>query len=356
MSKKTLYFLFLTVIVAAFFSYQKFFNSDALFGKDKAEKDGGVVNIYSSRKEELIKDILRAFTQKTGIKVNHVFDDPTKLISRIKSEGKKTHADLFITADVLNLILAAKIDILSPVDSDILKQTIPANLRSDRWFGLTKRVRLIVYSKDRVNVSDLDDYEGLADPKWKDRVLIRSSSNPYNQSLIASIIAADGEDKAREWIRGLVRNMARPPYGGDTDQIRAVAAGEGDVTIVNSYYVARILTSENKSDRKIAERVGVFFPNQDNRGSMVNISGAGIIKDAKNRKNAIRLLEFMTSPEAQEMYAKNNHEYPILASAPLSAQLLEWEKSGVKLDQSPLENLVPHMDLAVKIADEEGWR
>ena len=289
-----------------------------------------------------------------NIKVNYITDDPNKLIARIENEGELTKADLFICADVSNLVLANNRGLLDKVDSKVLNDGIPAKLRNGYWFGLTKRARAIVYAKDRVKIDDLEDYEGLADPKWHGRVLTRSSNHPYNQSLLAAIINADGEENARAWVRGLVANLARKPQGGDIDQIRAVAAGEGDVAIVNSYYYGRILNSDLQSDKKIADKVGIFFPNQKNRGTMMNISGAAVIKHAKNRDNAISLLEFMVSPQAQGIYAEQNQEYPVVESVPLSKVLANWPE--YKQDNESLLSVGDNLRKAVLIADEEGWR
>ncbi len=309
------------------------------------------VNVYSSRKEILTRELFDEFSRINNIKVNYIIDDAAKLISRIENEGELTKADLFISADVTNLILAEQRGLLEEVNSPILNTSIPDTLRDNYWFGLTKRARLIVYSKERVDVNELNSYEGLADPKWKGKILVRSSNSPYNQSLLASIIDANGERAARSWVRGLVKNFARNPQGGDIDQIRAVAAGEGDVAIVNSYYYARLLASEQ--DKAIAEKVGVFFPNQDSRGTMMNISGAGLVKHAKNKANAIALLEFMVSPVAQNVYAQNNQEYPVLTSVKLSPTLSSWPE--YKQDNNSLLGVENSMKAAIKIADEEGW-
>ena len=314
----------------------------------------GEINVYSSRKEVLVRELFDEFSHLNNIKVNYITDDPSKLIARIESEGELTKADLFICADVSNLVLAENRGLLDKVDSKILNDAIPSTLRDGYWFGLTKRARVIVYAKDRVNVDDLESYEGLADPKWKKRIVVRSSNHPYNQSLLSSIINANGESKARTWVKGLVANFARVPQGGDIDQIRAVAAGEGDVAIVNSYYYGRILNSDFKSDKEIARKVDVFFPNQNDRGTMMNISGAAVVKYAKNRENAIALLEFMVSSKAQNIYAQKNQEYPVLESVKLSKVLSAWPK--YKQDNESLLSVGANLKKAVRIADEEGWR
>ncbi len=311
------------------------------------------VNVYSSRKEILVRDLFDEFSCKNNIKVNYITDDAGKLIARIESEGDLSKADLFIAADMTNLILAEERGVLEKIDSKVLEEAVPENLRNGYWFALTKRARVIVYAKGRVDPEELSSYEDLADPKWKGKILVRSSGSPYNQSLLASIIHANGERAARSWVRGLVNNFARRPQGGDIDQIRAVAAGEGDVAIVNSYYYARLLNSDVKSDQDIVSKIGVFFPNQDGRGTMMNISGAGVVKNARNRSNAIALLEFMVGPEAQGIYAQNNQEYPVLESVKLSSVLSDWP--DYKHDDKSLLTVGKYVKQAVKIADEEGW-
>lgn len=311
------------------------------------------VNVYSSRKEILMRDLFDEFSRTNNVKVNYITDDPNKLIARIEHEGNFSKADLFISADITNLILAEEKELLEKIHSTILNDAIPENLRTGRWYALTKRARILVYAKDRININDLDSYEQLANPMWKGKILVRSSNSPYNQSLLASIIHINGERKARSWVRGLVKNFARPPNGGDIDQIRAVAAGEGDVAIVNSYYYARLAASDLQSDKEIVEKVGVYFPNQNKEGTMMNISGAGVVKHAKNRINAIALLEFMVNSVAQNAYAQNNQEYPILNAVKLSPILASWPE--YKQDNSSLLNIKKHMREAIKIADEEGW-
>ncbi|AHX10987.1 iron uptake protein A1 [Neorickettsia helminthoeca str. Oregon] len=350
MSNKLYYLVPIALLLLCFLFYQR---QDADQDKDSSS-ESNVVNVYSSRKEQMVRDVFAAFTEETGIKVNYITDDAIKLISRMKSEGKNTSADVFIAADVVNLAFAERENLLQCISSAVLESAIPSNLRNCYWFGLTRRTRLIVYSKDRVNPSEIKDYEDLSNPKWKDRLLLRSSNSPYNQSLIASMIFANGLEKTESWIKGVVRNMARPPYGGDIDQIKGVASGEGDLAVVNSYYVARILASDKNVYKKVAEKIGVIFPNQDNRGAMVNISGAGVTRYAKNKENAIKFLQFMVSRKAQEMYATENHEYPILASVENSEILKSW--GAYKLDSTDLSKIAPYMSVAILIADENGWK
>ncbi|KYW98853.1 Fe(3+) ABC transporter substrate-binding protein [Ehrlichia ruminantium] len=325
--------------------------------QDKDFKDSlQEVHVYSSRKEELLQDLFEKFTKETGIKVKYIIDEAAQLINRMENEGEATSADVFLTADAVNLILAKKKGLLQPIQSDVLTRAIPSKYRDHDgfWFGLTKRARVIVYNKNLVEDKELSTYEHLANRKWKDKILVRSSSSPYNQSLIAFMIANDGIENAKIWIRGLVDNMARKPSGGDTDQIYAVAAGEGSVAIVNSYYFGRIIASTKKRDQAIVEDIGIFFPNQETTGTMINISGGAVTKNAKNKLNAIKLLEFLSSKEAQKVYAQVNQEYPVVQGVELSEVLKSF--GPFKESNLPLQELEKHLADSVKIADEEGWK
>ena len=315
-----------------------------------------VVNVYSSRKEELLRDLFKKFTADTGIQVKYINDEAAQLIARMESEGVYSEADVFLTADAVNLILAKKKGLLQPIRSDLLEKLIPAKYRDQEghWFGLTKRARVIVYNKELVDGKDLSTYEDLADPKWHGHILVRSSNSPYNQSLIAFMIANNGAESTREWIKGLVGNFARKPSGGDTDQIYAVAAGEGGVAIVNSYYWGRVCASNRRIDQEAAARLAIFFPNQDSSGTMINISGGAVARRSKNKENAIKLLEFLSGAEAQSIYANSNQEYPIVPGIPSSEVLRSWGE--FKESTLPLQELEEHLGEAVKIADEEGWK
>ncbi|WP_395463190.1 extracellular solute-binding protein [Wolbachia endosymbiont of Cantharis cryptica] len=321
--------------------------------KNSGTDDSQVVNVYSSRKEELVRTLFDEFTKDTGIKVRYIIDDYSQLLSRMENGGE---ADLFLTADAVNLILAKKRGLLSQVDSEVLKSAIPAKFRDseDYWFGLTKRTRILVYNKELVDPKDLSTYEDLANEKWKGKILVRSSTSPYNRSLIAFMIANNGFEKTKEWVSGIVSNMARKPSGGDTDQIYAVAAGEGDVAIVNSYYFARILSSKHENRKNVAGKLGAFFPNRNDHGVMVSISGAAVTQDAKNRENAIALLEFLVSKQAQELYAKKNQEYPVIEGVEISDILKSW--GNYPQSDLPLSELEKHLLEAVMIADECKWK
>ena len=314
------------------------------------------VNIYSGRKEALIRPVLDKFTEKTGIIVNLVSGKAGQLRERLLVEGRNSPADILITSDAANLYRAAEAGLLQPVVSNILDSQIPINYRdkAGRWFGLSLRARVLVYSVDRVSTDELSTYEDLASMNWHDRVSVRSSSNVYNQSLIASLIVAHGLEGAELWAKGLVENFARSPKGGDTDQIRAVAAGEADVAIVNSYYYGRLMASNDPNDLDIINKTALFFPNQENRGAHVNVSGAGLVAHARNRSEAILLLEFLAGPEGQRLFAELNHEFPVSVNVQNSGIVSKW--GSFKADQLSLGLLGKYNGDAIRLADRAGWR
>jgi iron(III) transport system substrate-binding protein len=322
-----------------------------------ANADG--VNIYSYRQEALIKPQLEAFRRTTGISYKLITGKAGGLLQRLKNEGMNSPADVLLTVDAGRMHRAIELGILQPVRSPILEAQIPPRFRDPegRWFGLGVRARAIFYHVDRVKPSQLSSYEDLAKSQWKGRILIRSSNNIYNQSLLASMIKHHGLDKAEAWARGIVANLARRPQGGDRDQLRAVAAGEGDVAIANNYYYARLLTSKKAKDRKVTEKVKVFWPNQSGPngwGTHVNVSGAAVTKSAKNRANAIRLLEFLVGEGAQRIYASVGYEYPVRRGVTRGSVVAGM--GHFKMDNLPLENLGRHNAEAVRIFDRVGWR
>jgi iron(III) transport system substrate-binding protein len=314
------------------------------------------VNVYSSRHYDTDKSLYQTFTQQTGIKVNIIEGRDDELIERIRTEAGNSPADILITVDAGRLWRAQNADILQPIKSQTLEDTVPSYLRepSGLWFGLTKRARVIIYNKAAVKPSELSTYEDLADPKWKGRLLIRSSTNVYNQSLAGSILAAHGEKKTEEWARGIVANLARRPQGGDSDQILAVAAGEGDIAISNTYYFGRIAGSSKPEDKAVAEKVGVFFPNQNDRGTHVNISGAGVLKNAPNKDNAVKFLEYLVSPAAQKIFAEGNYEYPVSKVAEVAPVIASW--GSFKEDTLNAAVFGKNNEEALKIMDRAGWK
>lgn len=314
------------------------------------------VNLYSARKEELIKPLLDRFTEQTGIKVNLVTDKAESLLKRLQSEGLNSPADLLITVDAGNLHRAKVAGVTQAVESQALSEAIPAIYRDPdgHWFGLSLRARPILYVEGKVDPSSLSTYENLADPSWKGRICIRSSDNVYNQSLVASMIAADGVESTEEWARGLVANLARPPQGGDRDQIAAAAAGQCDLAIANTYYLAGMLTSGEPDQVAAAQAMRVFWPNQDGRGTHVNVSGIALTHSAKNRDAAVKLMELLVSPESQAWYAEVNGEYPVRADAEISATLRSW--GSFKADELPLAKLGELGPEAVRLMDRAGWK
>ena len=313
------------------------------------------VNIYSYRQAVLMKPLLDRFQERTGIKANVVYLKKG-MMARLKAEGAASPADVILTVDASRLIRLDRMGSFQPLDSAALTAAVPANLRHPKghWFGLTVRGRPIYYNPAKVKPSELSTYEALADGKWKGRICIRSSSNVYNQSLIASIIAANGVEKAQAWANGFVKNFARKPAGGDRDQIRAVAAGECDIAIANTYYFAGLAKSKKERDRKAAAAVRLFWPNQDGRGAHVNISGAGIAKHSKNRANAVKLIEFLASKEAQEIYARIVNEYPVRKDVQPGRIVADFGE--FKADLLALSELAKYQKEAVRIADRAGWR
>lgn len=316
----------------------------------------GEVNLYSARKEELIKPLLDRFAAESGIRVNLVTGKDDALLERLKSEGANSPADLFVTADAGRLHRARVAGVLQPVQSDVLAQAIPAHLRDPQgyWFGLSLRARPVFYAKDRVQPEELSTYEALADPKWKGRICVRSSNNIYNQSLVASMIASDGEEATESWTKGFVANFARPPKGGDRDQIKAVAAGLCDLAVANTYYYGMMLAGSDDGAREAAEKVAIFWPNQDDRGTHVNVSGIALTAAARNRDNAVSLMEFLVSPESQRWYADTNHEYPAREGVEWNQMLESW--GHFKGDTLNLSVLGENNPAAVMLMDRSGWR
>ena len=314
------------------------------------------VNIYSHRHYDSDKQLYKMFEKNTGIKVNIVKAKANELINRLANEGKNSPADILITSDAGRLYLAQQKGLLQTIDSKVLNESIPENLRQKDgyWFALTKRARVIVYNKDKVNPNELSTYEALTDASLKGKVLVRQSNNIYNQSLLASIIAHDGKVKAKEWAQGMVNNFARDPKGSDRDQMKAVAAGIGDIAVVNTYYLGKLLNSKKTAEVLVGEKMAVFFPNQNGRGTHINISGAGVTKYSKNKENAVKLLEFLVSPKAQSMFAQANYEYPVNKNVEPSELLKSW--GTFKEDSLDLEALGMNNAQAVKIFNEVKWK
>ncbi len=313
------------------------------------------VNIYTTRQEVLLRPLLDQFEKESGIRVNVVFAKEG-VVERMQSEGANSPADAILTADVGRLLEAKDVGLLQPIQSDVLEAAIPPQYRDPegQWFGLALRARPIMYAKDRVDPAELSTYEALADPKWKGKICIRSSSNIYNQSMLASMIAADGAEKVESWAKGFVANFARDPAGGDRDQIKAAAAGECDIAIANTYYLGGMLGSDDPAEVEAAQKIAVFWPNQDGRGVHVNVSGGGVTKSAQHRDNAVKLLEFLVSDEAQTIYAESVYEYPVKPGVPVAAEIAGFGEH--KADPLDLAVIGEHNAEAVRIMDRAGWR
>ena len=313
------------------------------------------INIYSHRHYDSDKILFKKFTDQTGIKINVIKGSADQLIERLISEGGNSPADILFTVDAGRLHRAKVAGILQPIESKILRENIPPSMRDedDYWFGLTVRARVLVYSKERVTPDQLSTYEDLANRKWRGKIAVRSSSNIYNQSLMASIIASNGSRKALSWAKSIRKNMARAPRGSDRDQARAVAAGLADVAIMNTYYLGILANSPDAKDREVFKKVSVFFPNQNDRGTHINVSGAGITKSSKNKKDAIKFLEFLSGSDSQKTFGSVNYEYPIKIDANQSELLNSW--GPFKYDKLNLSVLGANNAEAVKLFDKAGW-
>jgi iron(III) transport system substrate-binding protein len=314
------------------------------------------VNVYSSRHYSTDQALYDEFTEVTGIKVNLIEAKGDALIERMVAEGENSPADVFITADASRVARAVAAGLFQPTASEALTAAVPENLRhpDGLWFGLSTRVRGIVYAKDRVDPGEIGTYEDLTSETWLDRICIRSSSNVYNQSLVASMIASDGLEAAESWAEGIVANMARKPQGGDTDQIKAVAAGECDVAVANHYYLARLMRSDKAEDKAVADAVGIIFPNQDGRGAHANISAAGVAAHAPHKDAAVQFIEYLVTPEAQAYFAEGNNEWPVAEGVKLSPVLEAW--GDFKTDAVSVISYGENNAEALKAMDRAGWQ
>ena len=313
-------------------------------------KDSSELTVYTSRQPQLIEPIVEQFTNETGIKVNLLSGNAQELMERIDIEGEDSPADIFMTVDAGVLWQAAERDILAKIDSEILNENIPAHLRDSKneWFGLSKRARTIVFSSDQFKDNDFSTYEDLADPKWKGKLCLRTSKKVYNRSLIASMIDAYGFDKSKEVVSGWVLNLATEVFSNDTNALKAVSSGQCGVTIVNTYYLARLLDDPEYNN------LSLFWANQSDRGVHVNISGAGVVKTSKNKKNAVLFLEYLSSNKAQDFYASANKEYPVLIGAKIDESIENWGSfSEHTINVSKLGSLQKE---AVFLAQEVGYK
>ena len=324
----------------------------ALFNIAHAE-----VNVYSAREETLIKPILDVFSEQTGIKINLVTAKADALIERLQREGQDSLADVLLTTDVARLHRAKHAGLLQTIESEKLMEIVPPAYRdSDKqWFGLSVRARIIAAVEGKLSSQEKPmRYESLADERWRERICVRSSTNVYNQSLVASMMYADGADETYNWAQALVANFARPPVGGDRDQVLAAAGGLCDIAVINTYYLAYMLNSPDPVQNNAAKKMQVIWPNQEDRGTHVNISGAGVTRIAKNKEDAIRLLEFLVGEEAQHWYSHANYEYPIREDVQVGKILDSW--GTFKVDAIELDKLGELNVEAVKLMDRAGWQ
>ena len=316
-----------------------------------------VLNLYSSRHYQTDEALYTNFTKATGIKINRIEGGEDPLIERIRNEGQRSPADVLITVDAGRLWRAEQLGLFQPVKSATLESRIPANLREPGglWYGFSTRARVIAYNKAKVKPDEVRNYEDLADPKWKGRVCMRSSTNVYNLSLLGALIEHLGEANAEAWAKGVRANLAQEPKGGDTDQLKAVAAGQCDVTVSNQYYYARLLRSDKADERQIGERIGVVFPNQSTWGTHVNISGAGVLKNAPHRAAAIKFLEYLASDEAQRYFADGNNEWPAVANVKVDNAVLK-NLGEFKRDQINVAVLGKNQPSSQKLYDRVAWK
>jgi iron(III) transport system substrate-binding protein len=311
--------------------------------------DENTLTIYSSRQPQLIEPLLESFELETGIKIELLTGDAPQLLQRLKSEGGMTQANIFMTVDAGTLWQAASEDIFHPIDSKILEENIPSYLRDSekRWFGFSKRIRTIVYSKEKVDPENLSTIEDLASEKWDNKLCLRTSRKVYNRSLLASMIDNLGYEQSKSIVKGWVNNFATPVFSNDTNALKAVAEGPCHVTIVNTYYLARLL------DTGKYDQLEIFWSNQSNRGAHVNITGAGVVKSSKNKLNAIKFLEYLSTKEAQDIYASLNYEFPVNTRSELNDLIKKW--GTFKEDEIPVERLGKLQREAVKLAQEAEY-
>lgn len=323
-----------------------------------AAAGSGEVHVYSSRHYDSDRQLYEGFTRATGIRVRLIEGDADQLIERIRTEGANSPADVFITVDAARLARASGAGILQPFASRAIAERVPPALRAadNTWFAIAQRARVIMYDKEAGVPQGLARYEDLADPRFRGMICVRSGAHPYNTSLGASILAADGPERTEEWAKGVVANMARPPQGGDRDQFRAIPSGQCKLAIANTYYLAGVGASQRPEDQALFRRIGVIFPNQaeGDRGTHVNISGAGLVRTAPNRAAAERFLEYLTSDEAQQVVALGNMEYPAVPDAPLHPALQAMGRFRAEpVDAAKTNANAPQ---ALQIMQRAGWR
>lgn len=324
--------------------------------KSGATADTGVVNLYTARHYDADLKLYERFTELTGIRVNRIEGNADQLIARMQAEGEASPADVFVVSDAGALWRVQNAGLFQSIDSETLNAAIPANLRDPdgRWFGFTRRARVVAYDPARVRPEEVDTYEEIASPRFRGRLCVRSADNAYNLSLVGALIEAWGPERTAEWARGIAANLARPPEGGDRDQIRAVGAGVCEIALTNTYYYVLLGQGEDAADRALVERIKLAFPSLDGQGTHVNVSGGGVVAGAPNRENAIRLVEFLASPEAQTMVAASNGEYPASPSVPAPSPV----DAIANFTAHPMSVAAygPRTAQALEIMTAAGWR
>ena len=316
-----------------------------------------VLNLYSARHYQTDEALYNNFTKVTGITINRIEAGDEQLVERLKTEGAASPADVLLIVDAARLWQVEQLGLFRPVKSAVLDARIPAKYRdpAGKWYGLSYRARVIIYNKSMVNPADVATYDALADPKNKGTICTRSGSHPYNLSLLGSQIVHLGPSKAEAWAKGVVSNMARAPKGGDTDQIKAVAAGECAIALANTYYYARLMRSTKPEDLEIVAKTGVIWPDQAGNGTHVNISGAGVLKSAPHKENAIKFLEYLAGNDAQRYFADGNNEWPVVTSAVVDNPALS-ALGKFKVDPLPIATLGKNTADAQRLADRSGWK
>jgi iron(III) transport system substrate-binding protein len=319
---------------------------------------GGEIALYSSRHYDTDRELYDAFTRQTGIRVRLIEGDADQLIQRILSEGANSPADVLITVDAARLARAREAGILQPVRSEVLESRIPATLRDPEgyWFGISKRARVVMYDRQAGTPAGLSRVEDLADPRFRGQICVRAAAHPYNTSLAGSVLAANGPEATEAWARGVVANMARPPQGGDRDQFRAIPSGQCKLAISNTYYLGAMARSQRPEDRAVVERIGVLFLNQapGDRGQHVNVSGAGVVRSAPNPAGALRFIEYLTGPQAQEIFAVGNMEYPVVADVAVHPALAAF--GAFREDGLNAARYAANAAEALRIMQRAGWR
>ncbi len=325
-------------------------------GAETAATDGGVVNLYTARHYDSDLMLYENFTEQTGIRINLIEGNADQLLARMQAEGESSPADVFVTADAGALWRVQNAGLLQPTQSETLNAAIPANLRDPegRWFGFSRRARVVAYDPAQVQPADVDTYEDLASPRFRGQLCVRSADSVYNLSLVGALIEAWGPERAQAWVEGVVANMARPPEGGDRDQIRAVAAGVCQIALTNSYYFIRLASGDDQADREIAGRLRLGFPSLDGQGAHVNISGGGVAANAPNRENAVRLLEYLASPEAQALVSQHNNEYPASPNVPAPAPVDAY--ADFQAHPMSVAAYGPRQAEALAMMSAAGWR